>query len=97
MEADSSFGARMPRVVMDGYHIWANPVVNMMQESPRVTQVVNAIAQPWAREMAYREGATTEGSYVGLLLMVVGIPFSAIVGFVSYIITGIGNILFFWV
>lgn len=80
LEADAHFGARMPGVVMDGYHFWAEPVVTLMQKSDTVTSIVNVFAQPWAKEMAYQEGARSEGSLVGKLLMIIGVPLSGAIG-----------------
>jgi hypothetical protein len=93
LEADSRFGARMPSVVMDGYHVWAKPVVRMMQKSERVTKVVNTIAQPWAQEMAHIEGVEEEGSVVGKVLMVIGIPISALIGIIVNTLGAIAEIL----
>ena len=80
MEADAAFGAKMPAVVMNGYHLWAKPVVALMQRSHAFTMFVNSIAQPWAQEMAYLEGVEEHGSFAGLLVMIFGIPFSALLG-----------------
>lgn len=83
MTADAQFGAKMPQVVMNGYHLWAKPLVSLMQKSDTVTLFVNYFAQPWAQEMAYQEGVYEHGSYLGKLLMVIGIPVSALLGVVS--------------
>jgi hypothetical protein len=80
MDADARFGAQMPAIVMNGYHAWARPVVSLMQRSHAFTMFVYAFAHPWAQEMAYLQGVEDHGSFLGILVMVVGVPFSAFVG-----------------
>lgn len=80
MSADKSFGHKMPALVMDGYHFWANPVVKLMRRSHAFTMFVYTIAHPWAQEMAHLEGVEREGSLTGIYVMVVGIPISALFG-----------------
>lgn len=80
MDADARFGAQMPAIVMNGYHAWARPVVSLMQRSHAFTMFVYAFAHPWAQEMAYLQGVEDHGSFLGILVMVVGVPFSALVG-----------------
>jgi hypothetical protein len=80
MQADQDFGHKMPAIVMNGYHAWARPVVSLMQRSHAFTMFVYAFAHPWAQEMAYLQGVEDHGSFLGILVMVVGVPFSALVG-----------------
>jgi len=82
-EADQAFGSHLRadhNDVLVGYHLWAKPVVKWMQKSERVTKVVAFIAKPWSYEMAYRMGARDKGTFVGKILMDVGVPVCRTIG-----------------
>ncbi|MBN2551222.1 MAG: hypothetical protein JXB06_00570, partial [Spirochaetales bacterium] len=81
--ADQAFGrylAENDQYTLLGYHFWARPVVEMMQSSKTVTKIVCLIAKPWALEMAHRMGARENGTVVGKVLMIVGMPVCRIIG-----------------
>ena len=71
-EADERYGARQPRELIAGYHVWAEPIVERMRRSRRFTRLVWWIARPWALEMAFRDGALERGSLLGAAMMGVG-------------------------
>lgn len=76
-KADEAFGERLrdsDGAVLVGYNFWAEPVVSLMQKSSAFTQMVNVVARPWSYEMAYRMGTRDKGSFVGRLLLSVGVP-----------------------
>ncbi len=82
--ADEQFGKVMRdtnRFIMVGYHSWGKTVVKWMRKSETVTDIAEAIAMPWAYEMAYRMGVTEEGNILGKVLMGVGIPICIAIGF----------------
>ena len=82
--ADEKFGALLKNkypMVLTGYHAWAKPVVKLMQHSKSFTRFINAIATPWSIEMAHYMGIG-EGSFVGKILMIIGIAFCAVLGFI---------------
>jgi hypothetical protein len=82
-EADEAFGRYLRdnhRDVLQGYQLWAKPVVKWMQKSETVTKVVAFTAKPWSYEMAYRMEARDKGTFVGKILMDVGIPVCRTIG-----------------
>ena len=83
-EADERFGAIMRHAdpaVIEGYKLWATPVVKMMQRYSFVTRAVSFIANPWAKQMAHQMGATEKGSLIGKIIMQIGIPFCRVVNY----------------
>ena len=85
-KADEAFGEYLRnnhREVLLGYQVWAKPVVNWMQKSRTITKIVASVATPWSYEMAYRMGARDEGSFVGKILMDVGVPVCRTIGRVA--------------
>ena len=82
-KADEAFGRYLrdnQKEVLLGYHLWAKPVVSLMQKSCAFTQIVNVLATPWSYEMAYRMGARDKGSFAGRILMDVGVPVCRAIG-----------------
>jgi hypothetical protein len=82
-KADEAFGKYLrenQKEVLIGYHFWAKPVVSLMQKSHIFAQIVNVLAKPWSYEMAYRVGARNEGTFVGKILMDVGVPICRVIG-----------------
>ena len=82
--ADEQYGLLMRKTdpaIVDGYKIWAAPVVKLMKKSTLVTQIVYAIAKPWTKEMAYQMGVLEKGSIIGKMLMFVGNPFCKMVNY----------------
>jgi hypothetical protein len=82
-KADEAFGRYLrdnQKEVLIGYHFWARPIVRLMQKSHGFAQIVNVLAKPWSYEMAYRVGARDKGSFVGKILMDVGVPVCRIIG-----------------
>lgn len=83
-QADQKFGYFMKNhlvLVVDGYQFWAKPIVKVMQRSKSVTKLVNCLAKPWAKEMAYRMGAIPKGDIIGAVIMGIGVPMCGLIGF----------------
>lgn len=73
---DQKFGAHLKRTdpdVLNGYHLWAGPIVGMMKRYPWAVRVVFRLAMPWARHIASlaRGGG---GNTWGMILLTIGIP-----------------------
>ena len=66
--------------VMEGYHFWALPIVEIMKKSRAFTSIVWLVAKPWSEQMAYEMGYLKRGNVFGKILMEVGILFSGLVG-----------------
>lgn len=82
-EADEKFGEIMLRnkpEVMEGYHYWALPIVEMMKKSRSFSRAVWIVAKPWSDQMSYEMGYSKKGSLFGKILMEIGILFSGILG-----------------
>jgi hypothetical protein len=71
---DVVFGQKQSPKVIKGYHLWAKPLVKLMQKSTLVTKIVNIFAQPWSKEMAYGNNK------VGKVLMFIGLPICRVLG-----------------
>jgi RHS repeat-associated protein len=83
--ADEAFGAWMERhmpLVLHGYQAWAKPVVRRMRSSKEFTDLVNFFVEPWTKEMAHLMGAREKGSFLGAVVMIIGIPLCGLIGFV---------------
>ena len=83
MAADKEFGemvAENDPHTMAGYHLWAKPVLRLMQKSRIITWLVALLALPWAREMFLRQTGNGRGSWRGRILMRLGIPVCRFIG-----------------
>jgi hypothetical protein len=60
--------------VYRGYRILADPIVDRMKKSSRVSRIVAFICVPAIREMAFQLGTRERGSLFGRMVMAVGIP-----------------------
>lgn len=81
--SDHAVGLRMateqPNVV-SGYHLWAIPVVKLMQKSKLVTKVVEPFGKAWANEMHYQETGKGKSSILGRLIISIGVPVCGAIG-----------------
>ena len=101
--ADQEYGRQLAKThpdIVNGYHIWAQTVVDWMngvEDAPNVMPWVKddaervertakwavswsqAIATPWAVQMAHEMGIREKGSKLGKFLMYVGYPLSSMV------------------
>jgi hypothetical protein len=77
--ADEAWGDKLPAIVLDGYHLWAQPIVNRMRRDPMYARKVAAIAQPIVRTMASFMGAGAP-TVVGLVALAIGLPACAVLG-----------------
>ena len=74
---DQAFGLNLYRKcpeAIDGYHLWAKPVVRLMKKSQLATKIVYFFAKPWSDEMAGRS------NLFGATLMFVGLPICQFIG-----------------
>jgi hypothetical protein len=102
--ADQEYGRQLAEThpdIVDGYHAWAQIVVDWMngvEDAPNVAPWITddakriehtsnwairwaqAIATPWAIQMAHEMGIREKGSKLGKFLMYVGYPISGWVG-----------------
>ncbi|MCP3942905.1 MAG: hypothetical protein GY710_15655 [Desulfobacteraceae bacterium] len=82
-EADEAFGRYLRATnlnALNGYHLWAKPVVKLMQDSELMTKTVYFFAKPWTEEMAHRMGLKEKGNFWGNILMETGLPFCTLIG-----------------
>jgi hypothetical protein len=79
-DADIAFGKSLPFEVIDGYHLWARPVVRLMKRSPLAMKIVYAVARPWIAEMVYRQAGIGKGSVIGAAMLFIGIPICHAIG-----------------
>ena len=78
-EADEAWGDVIPKIVLDGYHLWAKPVVRKMRKSRSFSKKIAWLAKPVAKEAAKQMGVG-EGSKIGLAMLCAGMPICAILG-----------------
>ncbi|XP_068216541.1 uncharacterized protein [Palaemon carinicauda] len=80
--ADAKYGSRLsttnPRA-LHGYRTLAGPLVAIMQVSPAISSVVEAVAQPWLRHMEHEEGLRPNDDAIGRLMTCVGLPVCCVV------------------
>ena len=79
--ADTAFG----RTYLDAgtfavYHAWARPLVQVMQRSWLITQLVRPWALAWAQHMAYTMGVSDEDNTFGYWLNAIGLPLHRVLG-----------------
>ena len=82
-KADQEFGYNINKInpnIITGYHIWAKPVVKLMQKSKIITKIVYIFAKPWAEEMAYEMNIIEKGNIKGKIIMNVGIIICSLIG-----------------
>ena len=63
-----------------GYVSWATKVVELMQKSKIVTQMVRPFGVGWAKEMSHRLEPERKGSLIGKLLLKFGVPICRYIG-----------------
>lgn len=56
------------------YHLWAQPIVNLMKVSPVATEIVKPFGLAWAEHMAYLEGTSQTDSFLGAALHNIFLP-----------------------
>lgn len=54
---ETAYGARLDPLIIDGYHLWGEPVARLMARSPVATMIVHAIVKPMVHEMAGQPGS----------------------------------------
>ncbi|XP_042206590.1 uncharacterized protein LOC121855608 isoform X1 [Homarus americanus] len=83
--ADASFGVHLATSngqALRGYQVMATPLVAVMQVSPIVSDIVEAMARPWIQHMEYQEGLQANDDVLGHLITTVGLPFCSLVAVV---------------
>ncbi len=61
---DEAYGNLVPRDTLEGYHLWATPLVSLMQRSSKFSRFMALLAIPVATELAHRMGVGP-GSRIG--------------------------------
>ncbi len=56
------------------YHLWAQPIVNLMKVSSVATEIVKPFGLAWAEHMAYLEGTSQTDSFLGAALHNIFLP-----------------------
>lgn len=81
--ADKKFGLYMyrnHREVMEGYSLWATPIVELMKKNPRGSKIFyNLIVKHWSEHMAYRMNVLPTDNKFGNFLHKYGTKFSKLV------------------
>ena len=73
-------GGLFPQVVLDGYHLWARPVVRRMKKSDSFSRKIETLAKPVVYQIAAVNGGCGKWSVTGLSMLAVGMPICAILG-----------------
>jgi hypothetical protein len=73
-KADCEYSKMLPREAIEGYHMWAKPVVRLMRKSKVFTRLITPLALAWATEMRHRWLNDCKGSAIGTLLLTFGVP-----------------------
>lgn len=80
-EADSAYGRAYIGVdALRGYHLWAEPLVRLAQESPLVYAMIRPPARHWAYHMAYLMRRHDRPDRIGAFLLVTGVPVCTLLG-----------------
>ena len=77
--ADEAFGDLLPKFLLDGYHLWARPVVRGMRRSRAFSRFMARLARPVARAAACLMGEG-RGSVIGFPVLFVGAAICAVLG-----------------
>jgi hypothetical protein len=72
-KADTRYGMTKPKVMLEGYHLWAVPLVRVIEKSPVLEMLVWPVTREWSKEIA-RLGGYGKGSVFGKALRLVGEP-----------------------
>ena len=78
-EADEAWGDVIPKIVLDGYHLWAKPIVRKMRKSRSFSKKIAWFANPVAKEAA-KQMKVGKGSKIGLTMLCIGMPICAMLG-----------------
>jgi hypothetical protein len=78
-KADVRAGEMFPQFILDGYHLWAKPVVKRMRKSKSFSRKVQWAASPVFYQIA-AFGGCGKWSVTGLSMLAVGLPVCAILG-----------------
>ena len=73
-------GGLFPQVVLDGYHLWARPVVRRMKKSDSFSRKIETLAKPVVYQIAAFNGGCGKWSVTGLSMLAVGMPICAVLG-----------------
>lgn len=77
--ADEKFGDKLPKIILDGYHLWARPIVAKMQKDYTYSKKISKIATPIAKTLASFMGVG-KPSAIGLIALLLGVPVCAVLG-----------------
>lgn len=80
-ELDTKFAAQhMSEDTLNGYRLWAVPLVKLMRKSPRVTNIVRWFAIERATEIASYSHPEFKPSFAGKMIRVIGEPMCWVLG-----------------
>tara|TARA_Y100000310_G_scaffold322273_1_gene381124 strand:+ start:291 stop:803 length:513 start_codon:yes stop_codon:yes gene_type:complete len=71
--------AEIPNWILEGYRLWARPVVRRMRRSKRFTRVVKVLAQPVINQLANFSGFSC-WSPIGVAMLALGLPICGAIG-----------------
>ena len=66
--------------IYNGYIMWAKYVVFAMNHSTIFTKFIRHIAEPWYNEMKYEVNKANKSSYIGKIMMLIGLPICKMLG-----------------
>jgi len=82
-DADKRFGYRMyknNRELLEGYWIWATPVVEWLKQNPKGSKLFyNIIVKHWSEHMAYSVDVLPKDNLFGKIIHNIGIKFTKLV------------------
>ncbi|MCW8965694.1 MAG: hypothetical protein OQK82_03270 [Candidatus Pacearchaeota archaeon] len=81
LKVDEEFAKKyISEKTLMGYHSWAKPLVEIMQESPEVSERLIPLIVAWAEHMSYLMDNTNTNNEAGEKLLKVGLPLSKELG-----------------
>jgi hypothetical protein len=78
--AEAKYGYSLPIEIMDGYRVWAMPLVRLMKKSGIFTGIVHFFAQPVLNEMAHRADKAYKTSFKGSVMLSMALPVCLVIG-----------------
>ena len=79
-QSDHKFGLTLSPTTLEGYQLWAVPLVKLMQESKLLTKVVAPFGLAWAKEIHKQVSGQGNGSQFGRVMLSVGLPICYVIG-----------------
>lgn len=80
LELDFLYRVNIDNETYTGYMSWAPKLVELMQRSGIITQLVRPFGVGWAKEMSHRLEPERKGNLIGKLLLKFGVPICRFIG-----------------